>query len=226
MGGESCTAVVRRAVAGRREQPSEPCSSPASGRWAADPHSAVHNLAFQLDTGAAGANTADDTAADPPIDWEDLFQGPGDISPKVTLPNAAFPGFTASGGRADYALPDFTTYATGSKDTLPISPGGSGGWQCSKSQNVGDKVDIVNSYATAYINPANNHLILYYGVESRDLRLQHRCLVPEGRHGRLRQHRRRRQELDWSSQGWRHPAGERVHQRWRNGQRERLPLER
>jgi hypothetical protein len=126
---------------------------------------AVHNLAFELDTGAAGANTVDDTATDPPIDWEDLFKGPGDISPKVTLPNAAFPGFSASGGRADYALPDFSTYATGSKDTLPISPGGASGWQCSKSQNVGDKVDIVNSYATAYINPANNHLILYYGVE-------------------------------------------------------------
>lgn len=120
---------------------------------------AVHLDAFELDTGTAGANTAVDSASR--VDWETLFQGPGDITSKVSLPNASVPGFLASGARADYALPDVTTFTTGSKDTLPI---GGGGWQCSKANNVGDKVDIVNSYATAYID-ADGHLVLYYGVE-------------------------------------------------------------
>lgn len=108
---------------------------------------------FELDTGDAGGNTAVDAGG---VDWETLFTGPGDIAPKLGLPQ----NYLASGGRADYALPDLTTYATGSKDTLPIQ----GGWQCTKSNNVGDKVDIVNSYATAYVD-ADGDLILYYGVE-------------------------------------------------------------
>ena len=125
---------------------------------------AVHDEEFQLDIGPAGANTADDAGATEDFDWENFFNGSGPagtLAQSVALPNAAFPGFVASGGRADFILPDPTTYATGSKDTLPIQ----GGWQCSQSNNVGDKVDIVNAYATAYIRPSDNHLILYYGVE-------------------------------------------------------------
>jgi hypothetical protein len=125
---------------------------------------AVHDEQFQLDTGANGANTVDDPGAAEPFDWENFFNatGPsGTIAKSVNLPDPGFPGFTASGGTSDFALPDATTYATGSKDTLGIQ----GGWQCAKSNNVGDKVDIVNAYALAYVRPADNHLILYYGVE-------------------------------------------------------------
>jgi len=124
---------------------------------------AVHDEEFQLDPLPGGGNTVDNTGVNEDFDWESFFNatGPGGtIAKAVNLPDAGFPGFTASGGRADFALPDPTTYATGSKDTLPIQ----GGWQCSSSNNVGDKVDIVNAYATSYIRP-DNHLILYYGIE-------------------------------------------------------------
>src|SRR5262245_49772008 len=100
--------------------------------------SAVHHEQFQLDGLPNGANTADDAAAAEPFDWENFFNatGPGGtIAKSVNLPNPGFPGFTASGATADFALPDATTYATGSKDTLGIQ----GGWQCAQSNNVGDK---------------------------------------------------------------------------------------
>jgi len=129
---------------------------------------AVHDEEFQLDTLVGGvnvgANTVDNAGAAEDFDWENFFNatGPGGtIARSVTLPDPGFPGFTASGGTADFALPDATTYATGSKDTLGIQ----GGWQCARSNNVGDKVDIVNAYALAYVRPSDNHLILYYGVE-------------------------------------------------------------
>jgi SdrD B-like domain len=125
---------------------------------------AVHDEEFQLDIGPNGANTVDNPGAAEDFDWENFFNasGPGGtIAKSVNLPDASRPGFTASGGTADFALPDATTYATGSKDTLSIETG----WQCSNSNNVGDKVDIVNAYAAAYVRPSDNHLILYYGVE-------------------------------------------------------------
>jgi hypothetical protein len=114
---------------------------------------AVHNLAFELD-----GNTAVDATTPPPYDWESFFQGPADITEK---PGPLPAGFSALGAKVDYALPDHSTYATGSKDTLSVSPG----WQCKKSNNVGDKTDILNAYSAAYTNPDNGHLILYFGVE-------------------------------------------------------------
>ena len=132
------------------------------------PALAVHNLSFQLD-----GNTRDDAAAAQPYDWENFFNasgpaynGTGTIGKAFTMP-PAFNGFVASGfaesgGKpGDFYLPDETTFSTGSKDTLNISTG----WQCGKSNNVGDKVDIVNAYSVVYVNPANGHTILYFGVE-------------------------------------------------------------
>jgi len=118
---------------------------------------AVHDIKFQLD-----GNTAVDTGVAQPYDWESFFTNGGsggDISKILgAIPNAA--GFVASGFQVDYALPDATTFATGSKDTLDI-----GGWQCSKSNNLGDKVDIVNAYGAAFQDPSSGHLILYFGTE-------------------------------------------------------------
>ena len=124
---------------------------------------AVHDLKFQLD-----GNTADDVTAT--FDWENFFDASGTggtIGTKVALPSASLPdfsasGFATSGGKpGDFYLPDETTFSTGSKDTLNISTG----WQCGKSNNVGDKVDIVNAYATVYTNPGDGHTILYFGIE-------------------------------------------------------------
>jgi len=129
------------------------------------PAFAVHDLKFQLD-----GNTAVDSGTSQPFDWESFFKASttdGTIAKAVNLPNASFPDFTASGfatsgGKAgDFYLPDETTFATGSKDTLNIS----NGWQCGKSNNVGDKVDILNAYSAVYVNPGNQHTILYFGVE-------------------------------------------------------------
>ncbi|MGZ4447242.1 MAG: hypothetical protein ACXVW1_08780 [Nocardioides sp.] len=128
------------------------------------PALAVHELTMQLD-----GNTKVD-ATGPTYDWESFFQADattGDVAPKA----AALPaGFLARGQIADYALPEHTTFATGSKDTLNIGPITSpkklaAGWQCGNSNNLGAKDDLVNVYTVAYRNPANQHLILYFGAE-------------------------------------------------------------
>jgi hypothetical protein len=120
---------------------------------------AVHDLAFELD-----GNVAVDTSD---FDWASFFNSAGAESP--VLPDASRPGFTDSGFSHDfsrktngsYSTVDASTYATGSKDTLPITPG----WQCSKSNNVNDKIDILNAYAVAYVDPATNDQILYFALE-------------------------------------------------------------
>src|SRR5688572_9378010 len=88
---------------------------------------AVHDEDFQLDGNvvttpdtAVGGNTQE-------IDWADLFDANG---VELGLPA----GFTASGFDPDFVTntngsfntSDNTTFATGSKDTLNITPG----WQC------------------------------------------------------------------------------------------------
>jgi uncharacterized repeat protein (TIGR01451 family) len=114
---------------------------------------AVHDLKVELD----GDTNVDGTST---YDWESFFQpnaSTGDIESKTT----AMPvNFVARGSKADYALPEFSTFATGSKDTLDIPK-----WQCGKSNNLGAKDDLVNVYVAAYRNPANNHLLLYFGAE-------------------------------------------------------------
>ena len=93
------------------------------------------------------------TSIESQVDWQSIFDMHGD--PITPLPT----GFFVTGFDDDYQLPDTTTYATGSKDTLPITPG----WQCTKSNNVGDKVDIVNAYATA--THVGDDLVLYFAIE-------------------------------------------------------------
>ena len=75
---------------------------------------------------------------------------------------------------------------TGSKDTLPIQ--GAQRLAVRQFQQRGDKVDIVNAYAAAYIRPSDNHLILYYGVEKSSPHgdVEHRHVVPQGRDRGLR----------------------------------------
>jgi len=127
---------------------------------------AVHDLDFELD-----GNQAVD-AGGPAFDWTSFFNAAGQPSP--ALPDATRPGFTNSAFSKDftrkangaYSTVDTTTFATGSKDTLNITPG----WQCNKDNNVSDKVDIVNAYAAAFTNPATNATgghdeILYFGLE-------------------------------------------------------------
>jgi hypothetical protein len=53
---------------------------------------------------------------------------------------------------------DLSTYATGSKDIQAIDGGGldqGGNWQCTGSNNVGNKVDIYDAYAALYTVPSS-----------------------------------------------------------------------
>src|SRR5881392_3389855 len=98
--------------------------------------SAVVTDFFELD-----GNLTDQAAAPP--DWSNLFDSTG--TPQSSLPTgfvsaAFFKDFTAG------STADTTTYATGSKDTLDITPG----WQCKKANNVTDKGDIQNTYMAPY----------------------------------------------------------------------------
>ena len=95
------------------------------------------------------------------MDWDSFFNADGS---EKALPT----GFTASSFDRDFLTnangtfntADTTTFATGSKDTLPITPG----WQCSFSNNVNSKIDVMNAYAAAY-TAANGDEILYFALE-------------------------------------------------------------
>lgn len=110
---------------------------------------------FQLDGDMKGG-----TQAKP--DWSDVFDSnlPAvGATPKASLPS----GFSSPTFVVDFfpaTNNDNSLFATGSKDTLNITPG----WQCKKTNNVNDKTDINNAYAVAYINP-NNHLIVYFALD-------------------------------------------------------------
>ena len=121
---------------------------------------AVHDLDFQLDgdivttpDGTVGGGTQE-------FDWQDLFDANGN---ELGLPA----GFDASGFEKDFnnngntfLTNDTTTFATGSKDTLPISPG----WQCNFDNNVNSKIDVMNAYAASYI-ASDGDEILYFALE-------------------------------------------------------------
>jgi len=91
------------------------------------------------------------------FDWTDFFGATGN---SLTLPTGTAGTFSDSLFSADSALPDTTTFATGSKDTLPVS-----GWQCSASHNLGGKVDLANTYATVERLNSNGDTMLDYGSE-------------------------------------------------------------
>ena len=55
---------------------------------------------------------------------------------------------------------DTTTFATGSKDTLPIAD-----WQCNFDNNVNSKIDVMNAYAATYNDPVSGDEFLYFGLE-------------------------------------------------------------
>jgi hypothetical protein len=128
---------------------------------------AVHDDQFQLD-GDVQQGTGATTR---PVDWDTLFNA--DTSEKA-LPT----GFKASTfavdfqtttkrGNVVFSTADSSTFTTGSKDTLDITPG----WQCAASNNVLTKNDIMNTYAAAYTDdkgtPAtgDDEQFLYFGLE-------------------------------------------------------------
>ena len=125
------------------------------------PAFAVHDEAFQLDGDVSASTTTTVGGTTQTVDWDSIFTAAG--AKKSPLPA----GFTAAVFDRDFVTnangtfntSDATTFTTGSKDTLPIS-----GWQCTASANVNSKIDVMNSYATAY-TAANGDQILYFALE-------------------------------------------------------------
>jgi hypothetical protein len=117
----------------------------------------------------SNANTADDSGAGAPYDWESVCEAidpPTDRTITEILPEPT--GVGQSACIADWALPDSTTFATGSKDIGDIAPGGfvgSGTWACAKDNNVLEKNEIMNAYAALMTNPDDDHDQLYFGLE-------------------------------------------------------------
>lgn len=129
----------------------------AFAAFAVAPARAVTFDKFELD-----GNIVKNSTEDFPVDWASLFDVSGSSIPtkKSTQPTGFikspvfFRDFTPGG------TGDSSTYTTGSKDILNI---GGGGWQCTKSNNVSDKVDVLNAYATAQTE--NGHVFVYFGME-------------------------------------------------------------
>ena len=125
------------------------------------PAFAVHDAAFQLDGDVSASTTTTVGGTTQTVDWDSIFTAAG--AKKSPLPA----GFTAAvfdrdfvtNANGSFNTSDSTTFTTGSKDTLPIS-----GWQCTASANVNSKIDVMNSYATAY-TAANGDQILYFALE-------------------------------------------------------------
>lgn len=121
--------------------------------------STIYASELELNEGAPGGNILNDGNTD----WEDIFDVIGNAVPTQANPLPA--NYTESVFIRDFvpgeAGPDISTFTTGSKDTLNITPG----WECTRSNNVNDKTDIVNAYATAYIDPISSDLIVYFALE-------------------------------------------------------------
>ncbi len=100
------------------------------------------------------------------VDWASLFDVSGNNVPTAKTSQPA--GFITSPVFIRDFTPgqtsDSTTYTTGSKDILNI---GGGGWQCTKSNNISDKVDMLNAYATAQVHSVGgvDHVFVYFGME-------------------------------------------------------------
>ena len=125
---------------------------------------AVHDLQFQLDGDVSASTTTMVGTTTQSKDWDSFFDATGSpISGSLTggFTNSGFTKDFATNSNGSFNTADQTTFSTGSKDTLNITPG----WQCNFDNNVNSKIDIMNAYALAYINPANNHEILYFALE-------------------------------------------------------------
>jgi hypothetical protein len=122
---------------------------------------AVHDEDFQLDGDVLSSTTTNVGGSTQAVDWDAIFDADGAaIDPLPT-------GFADAGFEADFNVntngsfntSDTSTFATGSKDTLPIS-----GWQCNFDNNVNSKIDVMNAYTVGYTN-ADGDEIQYFALE-------------------------------------------------------------
>jgi len=133
------------------------------------PALAVHEFSFQLDGDIDDSTTTNIGGTTQTVDWETLF----DASVVPPVPVDPLPaGFESAGFDRDFLTKadgsfdtsDSSTFATGSKDTLPITPG----WQCNQDNNVLSKSDVMNAYAASFVVPSGPDAgdeILYFALE-------------------------------------------------------------
>ncbi len=121
---------------------------------------AVHDEDFQLDGDVIASTTTSVGGTTQTVDWDSLFDVNG--VEKDPLPanfdQTSFDKDFLNVGTT-FITSDTTTFATGSKDTLPIAD-----WQCNRDANVNSKIDVMNAYAATYTNAAGDE-ILYFGLE-------------------------------------------------------------
>lgn len=120
----------------------------------------VKNETFQLD-----GNIKQDSTSPVTYDWANFFNASGG---KLSLPA----GYTSSSfvkdfntttdrkGNTVFDTTDASTYTIGSKDTLDVNQ-----WSCTPANNVTDKGDIMNAYATAYTDPVSGHKFMFFALE-------------------------------------------------------------
>src|SRR3989449_6300092 len=111
---------------------------------------------FELD-----GNIVKDSSGTFPTDWGALFNSTGG---RLALPSGGVDsGWTNDG---PHSLRETTTFTTGSKDTLDIA---NSGWQCTGTNNLTPKDDILHAYSFAIrdplAGPRNGHLLIYGGFE-------------------------------------------------------------
>ncbi len=123
-------------------------------------------MTFALtDVGGAGVfeldgNIAKDSSTTLPTDWGALFSISGAT---LVLPPTGMDAHWVNDG--PHAVSDTTTFTTGSKDVLDIA---NAGWQCTPSNNITPKDDILHAYSFAIMpssGPRAGHLLVYGAFE-------------------------------------------------------------
>ena len=131
------------------------------------PAFAVHELDFQLDGNIATSPDTNVGGNTQEIDWQDLFDANGDTNSLPTgFEKADLDRDFNTNTNGSFNTADSSTFATGSKDTLPITPG----WQCNQDNNVNSKTDVMNAYAASYVVDSSDpeddgDEIMYFGLE-------------------------------------------------------------
>jgi hypothetical protein len=128
--------------------------SVGTGAGAVDPTNA-----FELDGNIAPVTK---------VDWQNTntTTPTGLFNTTAGVASAANPlpaGFSEASFVRDFtsgSTKDLTTFTNGSDDTSDVAD-----WSCVGVNNVTDKGDITNTYASAYRDPGTGHTILYFGVE-------------------------------------------------------------
>src|SRR5947209_11618445 len=111
---------------------------------------------FELD-----GNIVKDSTTPLPTDWGALFDASGNTQ---TLPSGGLDAHWVNDG--PHSVTDLSTFSTGSKNTLDTA---NNGCQCTPSNNITPKDDILHSYSFAIVAPSGTpragDLLVYGGFE-------------------------------------------------------------